>query len=448
MRVRSAIPYPGLLAIIRNYLGKTKAALKRHVRRIFYTTLPVSFVSLLPSPKLQLARIYHEYGYGHITSGLILDHFRDDRNISSLLAVDQNRKIEPGLRRFPTENIENVILSDIIGYNLQKSSKIEALLNEFGYLHLGAIVRACLLINITSVCGTRGRQSREFLQACIEIAGSDYAQDIIFSRGFLPGEYRALMLAKLREIADWPRDKRLSVFLEPDVTPERSKVKLINGSAVFLKGPSVRSSNLAASDSDLICAIAFSGSSSPAPPCDRVDVSRYRLHKLDRMLQDDSIHALKQLRLAVLTSQSAEAFFSKDHRHRFKSQFHAIDSPVQAYYSMSLLNAGVECFIFLLLSGASKVYVANFDLFLNRHYPARYIANRTEDKVDRRGDSYSLKNEAILELFRHHSPGQQLAVYQFFGRDCGVIYDDVLSEIVSMQLSDYVEALENTYRIV
>jgi len=432
--------------MIGDHFNGPKGFLKGFARSVLFRPFTASIASRLPIRKLPLAKSSLKYGYGGATSAFIRGHFSNDSNISRLLAIDHDRNISPTSSRFPTETLSDRTLRNLIEYELSDLSRIEALLNSFGFLHVGAILRTCLLINITKRHASKCTFEPEFYRACIEILGSDYAQEIIFSRDFLAPEYRTFMSTMLKELAGWPRDKRLAVFVEPDLTPESLKVALISGSTTFLQGPSVRQSNLAPSDSDLVCATGFSGRSSMPAACDRVDISLYRQHKLKGMLENDRIHELNQLRLAVLTSRSAESWFSQDQRRWFQARFHTLESRVQAQYCESTLNAGIELLIFLFLSGAARVSVANVDLFLNRRYPDQYLSNRPKTQIIRQENSYNLQDAAALELFKYHSPGQQLAVLKFFSDDSAVVYDDVLSEIVSMSLSAYTELLEKTYR--
>lgn len=218
----------------------------------------------------------------------------------------------------------------------------------------------------------------------------------------------------------------------------------LRGRSVAVVGPSKGGDRSGEIDAyDVVVRVGYSGKESlPEGSGERCDIAFYAPHKMRKLLQTEKREVLQSLELVVV--------FKTDRY--FNHELTLADIPVAPerlvevplpVFRQTKPNTLVKVLYNCLRAGASHVKVFNADLFLSASYPAGYIGNNS---VVAGNDSWSQEAKGLCRSFAvNHDPGEQLEFYKYFYFRGAFEADPVLSEVLRMQASEYLDQLDQRY---
>lgn len=312
-----------------------------------------------------------------------------------------------------------------------------------GRVRVAAVFRALLLLRMAMdniACGQDHGQRHDGL--LLEVSANDFCAAITEKLAAIKAPVRERLLEQLKQTSQWDLDRKISVFIDKKAPEQGSQESPVRGKTVMIQGPSNRPSDLADHTADATAVVGYYGPGSLVRPIERVDVSMYLTHKLRKLNNDDQLDIMNDVRLPVVSLREDKSRALCD---TVVAKYNATYSNVRIENCRSLLNGGVELFLWVLGAGPSSVVITNFDMFTNTSYPSGYIAYRPEERLHRDESSWQMREGEAVLAFVSHDPSQQYAVYRCFRQHDEIKYDSVLDGIISNPFSAHIEELEALY---
>lgn len=244
---------------------------------------------------------------------------------------------------------------------------------------------------------------------------------------------------------DIDTEQDLSEKYPPDRTVADDRFfDALRGRSVAVVGPSQGDDSAAEiNDYDVVVRVGYSGNESlPAGTGERCDIAFYAPHKMRKLLQMEKRQVLQSLELVVVFK--TDRYFNHD--------LAVSDIPVAAerlvevplpVFDQTKPNTLVKVLYNCLRAGAERVKVFNADLFLSANYPSGYIGNKGGVVGN---DSWSQEAKGLCRSFAvNHDPAEQLEFYKYFYLREAFEADRVLSEVIRMEASDYLDQLDQRY---
>jgi hypothetical protein len=219
---------------------------------------------------------------------------------------------------------------------------------------------------------------------------------------------------------------------------------LIHGKTVAIVGPAHGADNEEEIDSfDYVVRMGFVGSNGfPANTGQRCDISFYAPHKMRKIIDNDQIGFLRELKLPVL--------FKLDRYPRHGIDLKKIQPELPPFavallppFHLTVANTLVKAIYNCILCEPERIKVFNADLFLSTFYPAGYLVNK---RVDSDGERLSYKNRDMCKSFaKTHNPSEQHEFYQYYYHLGAFEADTRLGEIIRLSAEEYLDRIDRIY---